>query len=113
MSFRQVIRAVVRDPNLSLGVFPNQDLQRQVDRDARGRQHHRRPRLRAAENQQLCGWHLHSYLFRLSAVINESKQNDPCGLQDALQHLDGFIDGVNAGNVDNSIVLDGINSFAP
>src|SRR5262249_27994293 len=74
--FLQILWAVVGNPGFSLFVFPDKNLQRQIDSNAWRSQHQWRPRLRTPENQQLCRPHLHSHFFCLATVVDERKKRN-------------------------------------
>ncbi len=56
-----VVRAVVRNPNFPLAIFPNQNLQRHVDCNAGSSYHKRCACFGTAKNQQLSWAHTHSH----------------------------------------------------
>ena len=98
----KVRRAIVGDPDFAFAVLPNQDLQRQIDRDAGRGNHERRSGFRIAEYQELGGPHLHSGSFRLTTVIDQGKQLDSFGLEYFLQFFNRLIDRMMAGYADDS-----------
>src|SRR5277367_2987796 len=102
MPFLQVFRAIVGNPDFPVLVFPNKNLQGEIDRNAGSSQHKRCSAFRIAEDQQL-GWaHFHPRLFRFSAVIDEREQRDSLGLQNILELFHCLIDGVIARFVDDA-----------
>jgi hypothetical protein len=100
-----VVRAVVRNPNFLLAIFPNKNLQRQVDGNAGSSQHQRCARLGTAKNQQLSRTHAHSQLFCFSAVVDQCKQSDSLRLQNILELFHCLLDRVIARPVDDSIAV--------
>ena len=100
----KVPRAIRGDPDFAVTILPDQDLQRQVDRDARRSDHEWSAGFRIAEDQQF-GWpHFDAGLFRLTAVIDQGKQLDALRLQDSFQFLNGFVHRVVAGYGYNSVL---------
>jgi len=51
VSLLEILGAIVRKPNFAFGIFPNQNFEGQVDRDAGSCQHEWGARLGAAKNQ--------------------------------------------------------------
>src|SRR5215472_5731202 len=85
MSPLQISWIVVRQPHLALGIFPEQRLQRQIDRD-RGRGLHQwRAALGATEDQQLRRPHLEPDLGRLAAVVHTREDSHAALLEQRLQ----------------------------
>src|SRR5450432_342625 len=100
----QIDRAVIRDPNFSLTIFPDQNLKREINRDTGCGQHYRRPAFGTSENQQP-GWtHFQSHLFRFAAVVNQREQSNSLRLQDALELFYCLLNRMIARQIDNSVV---------
>ena len=104
MSLLYAVRAVVRNPNFPLAIFPNKDLQRQVDGNTRSSQHKRCASLWTSKNQQLGRKHVHSNLFRFSAVVDQRKQSDSLRLQNTLEPFHCLLYRVIAQLVDDSVI---------
>lgn len=107
----KVSQAIVRDPDFTVAVLPNQNLERQIDRDAGRRNHQRRSGFRTAEYQKLGGPHLHSGFFCFTAVIDHGKQLYALGLEYLLDLLNRLIDQLFAGYADDSVICNGCHGF--
>jgi hypothetical protein len=94
----QVGRRVVRDPNLAVCIFMDQDLQREIERGAGGGEHDGGARLRASEDQELGGRHGHASFCCFAAVIHKSEEGNAFCSQGFGEGLHGLIDGVMAGD---------------
>ncbi len=101
MSLLYVVRAVVRNPNFPIAIFPNKDFQRQVDGNTRSSQHKRCASLWTSKNQQFGRKHTHSNLFRL---VDQRKKSDSLRLQNILEPLHGLLYRVIAQLVDDSVI---------
>jgi len=102
----QIFGAGVGNPGLSMGVLPNQNLQREINGDARGSEHKRRASLGAAKDQELCGTHFHSNSFGFATVIDQSEQCDTLGLQNMLEFVDSLVDRMIAWLIDDAFRRD-------
>src|ERR1700722_2624549 len=100
---RQIFRAVVGDPDFPLVILPNQDLEWQVDGNARCRDHKGSAPLWVTENEKLGRTHFHPYLLRFSAVIDECEYGNSLNLEDSLELPQGLIDRMLAGFIDDSV----------
>src|SRR5207237_7482948 len=100
MPLLQIGQAVVSDPNFPLSIFPDQNLERKVDRATGRRQHHRSACLWIPENQQLRGTHFYSCFYRCSAVVDQREQGNSLLLENPLELLDRFVHRVAAPYVD-------------
>jgi len=80
----QVRRAVIRDPNLSRVILPDQDLERQIHGGAGSGEHEGRPRFWVAEDHEFGGRHLHAGLFCFAAVVDEREEATPFACRIAL-----------------------------
>lgn len=85
MALLEVFRRIVGKPDLSLRVLPSQRLEREVDRDAGGRNHERRTAFGIAEDEQLRGAHLEADLGGFAAVIDERENIDSVFFEKRLQ----------------------------
>ena len=88
----QVCRAVIRNPDPGIGIFPNKNLERQINGDARRSNHERSSGFGIAEDQKLGRPHAHAGFFRLTTVIDQGKQLDPLRSQDFFEFLDRLVD---------------------
>src|SRR5437016_12616803 len=103
MSLLQIGGTIVSDQDFSLGIFPDQNLERQIDGDAGRRQHHGSAALWVPENKQLRRTHFHIHLCRLAAVIDPREKRDAFGLQNSVQLLDCFVYRVITRDIDQSV----------
>src|SRR5262245_41171727 len=76
-----------------------------VDGATGRRHHHWSAAFWVTEDQQLGGTHFHSYFFRFSAVVDHREQSNAFRLQNSLKLLACFVDGVTAGYVDDSSIV--------
>lgn len=91
MSLLYVVRTIVRNPNFPIAIFPNKDLQGQVDGNTRSSHHKKCASPWTSKNQQF-GWkHVNSNLFRFSAVIDQRKESDSLRLQNILEPFHGLL----------------------
>jgi hypothetical protein len=81
VSLLQIGGTIVGDQDLSVCIFPDQNLERQIDGNAGRRQHHGSAALWVPENQQLGRAHFHFHLSCLAAVIDQREKRDAFGLQ--------------------------------
>src|SRR6516164_9496320 len=109
--FLQESLTIVSDPHLSFAIFPDQYLKGKIDGAAGRRQHDRSACFWISENHELCGTHSHSDFFRFPAMINYCEQRDSLRSQNLFELLDGFVDGVMAGRVNDSFVGIGRHSY--
>src|ERR1700722_8928685 len=107
VALRQILGAVVGDPVFPLRVFPDQDLERQIDGDARRGQHQGGSSLGIAEDDQLGGVHLHSNFGRFPAVVDQSKDGDSLSLENRQQFFQRRVYRVPGGFVDDSVIGQG------
>jgi len=84
MPSHKVFRAVVRNLDFPLSIFPHENFKRQIDGYARSGEHERRAGFGAAEDQQLCRTHLHTRFVGLSAVVDQGEEGDAFGFQNPL-----------------------------
>ena len=88
MTLRQPCRRVHRRIHVALAVFPHQHLRRQVDRQRRRLNHHRRAHLGIAKNDHAGGRHLQRMLLRRLLVIDDGEHRQALGQQCLLHPLD-------------------------
>src|SRR5580704_17213682 len=105
VTFQPRRRAVVGEPDFSLGIFPDQNLEREVDGDTGSDQHQGCAGLGTAEDQQLGGTHLQSYFVRFSAMVDESEQSDSLRCQNPLELFYRLVYRVIAGFVDDAVTF--------
>ena len=91
MTLLQVLRGVVRDPDLAVPIFRDQYFEREVDRDGGGSLHQGRSTSRIAEDGQLGRRHLQTYLGRLTAMVHQDEQSDGLGRKRRLETLNSFV----------------------
>ena len=103
VSLLQIGGTIVGDQDFSLRIFPDQNLERQIDGNAGRRQHHGSAALCVPENQQFGRMHFHVHLCRLAAVIDQREKRDAFGLQNSLQLLDCFVHRVITRDIDQSV----------
>jgi len=72
MPVAQILRTVIRDPDFSIVIFPDENLERQVDGGAWSGQHYSNSSFGTPEDQQLGRWHLHPGFFHPAAVLAPS-----------------------------------------
>lgn len=90
MPLLKIGRAVIAKPCLSARIFPNQNLERQINSRAGCCQHQGRTRFGTAENQQLGGTHGYADVLRFAAMVDQSEQSNILRLQHGLELLDSF-----------------------
>src|SRR5262249_19903713 len=113
VTFLQVLRTVVGNPDFALTVFAHENFERNIKASTGCIQHHWRSRIGTAKDEQLCRPHVEAGFRGLSAVINEREQRYFFGLQDSLDLVDCLFDGMIAGFVDDSVVFYESHGFLP
>ncbi len=98
-------RSCCRKPRLYPGVFPDQNLKREIDGDAGSGQHQRCAGFRTSKDQQFGGPHFDAHLFCLSAVVNQSEQGDSLRLQDPLEFFHRLVYRVITGHIDDPVAF--------
>jgi hypothetical protein len=103
VSLLQISRAVVRDPNLSVVVFPDQDLERQIDCAVGRGEHDGRSGFGVSKNCEL-GWpHFHPNLCCFATVVDHRKQGDFLLCEDSLQPGNSLIHRMTDRKVDHPL----------
>ena len=104
VTVHQVLRAAVGEPGFSCGVFTDEDFQGKVDSNAGSGEHQRRSSFGAAEDEQLGGRHGQSDFCGFAAVIDQREEGGTFRFEKGFQFAHGFVDGVVAGDFDDSVV---------
>lgn len=79
------------DPDLSLGVLPNQDLEWKIDGAAGRCQHHGRTRLWISKDEKFRRAHFQSDFRRFATVIDQREQRYPLCLENRFKLFDRFV----------------------
>lgn len=91
MAMLQIDAVIIRKPCRAIRFFPDQQLERKIDRRGGRRQHERRARLGIAEDNELAGPHGKPRLLGLATMIDNCEQLHSLGGQYFLQPLDGLV----------------------